>query len=201
MASRQGPDFRQLLVALARALDARGVGYMLIGGQAVLLHGQPRLTEDLDVTLALDPSGLSIVRLVCADVGLTPLPENVDDFVNETFVLPVRHVATTLRVDFIFSSTEYERSAIACAERVDLDGARIAFATAEDLIIHKLFAARPRDIEDVRGVLRRKGAGMDWAYLRHWASAFAEIPGRERMVATLAELRAEAGSNTPGRGT
>jgi hypothetical protein len=34
------------------------------------------------------------------------------------FVLPVRHEATRLRVDFIFSSTPYERQAIARAEQV-----------------------------------------------------------------------------------
>ncbi len=40
---------------------------MLIGGQAVLLHGRPRLTEDIDVTLGLPPDQLPRVREACAE--------------------------------------------------------------------------------------------------------------------------------------
>jgi len=38
-----------LLVNLAKALDEAGIPYMLIGGQAVLIYGEPRLTRDIDV--------------------------------------------------------------------------------------------------------------------------------------------------------
>jgi len=31
---------------------------MLVGGQAVLLHGRPRLTEDTDITLGVGPDEL-----------------------------------------------------------------------------------------------------------------------------------------------
>src|SRR2546425_1271864 len=48
MASHQAADFSQLIAALARELTLRHVGFMLIGGQAVLLHGAPRLTKDID---------------------------------------------------------------------------------------------------------------------------------------------------------
>lgn len=43
--------FQALLQQIARGLDSRGIPYMLIGGQAVLLYGEPRLTRDVDVTL------------------------------------------------------------------------------------------------------------------------------------------------------
>ena len=29
---------------------------MVIGGQAVLVHGQPRLTQDIDITLGVEPA-------------------------------------------------------------------------------------------------------------------------------------------------
>jgi hypothetical protein len=38
--------FQALLVRLARALDSAGIPYMVIGGQAVLLYGEPRLTRN-----------------------------------------------------------------------------------------------------------------------------------------------------------
>lgn len=162
---------------------------MLIGGQAVLLHGRPRLTEDIDVTLGTGPDGWRMVREICGELGLEPLPEDVEAFVRETFVLPARHNGSGIRVDFIFSTTPYERQAIDRAVEVELEGVPVPFAAAEDLILHKLFAARPRDLEDAAGVVRRKGSALDWKYLERWAREFSTVPGREGMPAALERLR------------
>lgn len=51
------------------------------------------------------------------------------------------------------------------------------FASPEDLVIHKLFARRPRDLEDVRGVIL-KNPGLDRDYVRGWLGEFdASLPG------------------------
>ena len=51
--------FQQLLETIALSLEKRGIPYMVIGGQAVLLYGEPRLTRDIDVTSRI----LSSIRL------------------------------------------------------------------------------------------------------------------------------------------
>jgi hypothetical protein len=142
----------------------------------VLLHGQPRLTEDIDVTLGVGPDALARVREVCASLGLIVLPQDPEAFVLDTFVLPVRHAPTGIRVDLVFSTTPYEQQAIARATRVMLAGVEVPFATAEDLIVHKLFAGR-------------KGASLDWTYVVRWAGEFAGIPGREDLPGRVARLR------------
>jgi hypothetical protein len=191
MGSPPPPDFSEFISRLARELTGRRVPFMLIGGQAVLLHGRPRLTDDIGITLGLGPSELSTVRAVCAPCGLVPLPEDVDAFVRETFVLPCHHPPSGLRVDFIFSTTPYEAQAIGRAVIVKLAGTSVPFASAEDLILHKLFAGRPRDWEDAVGVVRRKGTTLDWEYLHRWAAEFALVPGQEDLPDRLARLRAE----------
>lgn len=188
MASRP-PDFEGLLARLTTVLDGRGVPFTLIGGQAVLLHGDPRLTQDIDVTLGLPPGRWRDIVDACADVGLEPLPDDVRGFVETTFVLPALDEATGIRVDLIFSSTPYETHAIQRAIRVEIGGQRVPFVTAEDLIIHKLFAGRPRDLDDAASVVRRKGPELDWDYMRVWAEAFAQVEGREALPSQLEELR------------
>ena len=189
MGSHQPPDFLQFIADLGRGIAERGFPYMLIGGQAVLLHGRPRLTEDIDVTLGLAPADHAGVLELCDDLGLTPLPEDVATFVKETFVLPARHGDTGVRVDFIFSTTPYEQHAIERSQQVEVGGVAISFATAEDLIIHKLFAGRPRDLEDAAGVVLRKGGDLDWPYLEHWVEQFSSVPGREELASQLADLK------------
>jgi len=191
MGSPPAPDFPRFIGRLARELAARRLSFMLIGGQAVLLHGRPRLTEDVDITLGVDPSGLPLVREVCGALELQPLPADPERFVRETFVLPARHGETGMRVDFVFSTTPYERQAIGRAVTVVLDEVPVPFAAAEDLLIHKLFAGRPRDWDDALSVVRRKGRELDWNYVERWARKFAAVPGREEMPQQVARLRAE----------
>jgi hypothetical protein len=170
-------------------LDARRLPFMLIGGQAVLLHGRPRLTEDIDVTLGVSPEELGAVREVCAVLDLEPLPKDIEQFVRETFVLPARTRDSALRVDFVFSTTPYERQAIARAQRIPVGSVQVPFATAEDLIIHKLFAGRALDLEDAASVVTRKGDGLDWGYIERWAREFARVPGWEDMPERVRQLR------------
>jgi predicted nucleotidyltransferase len=189
MTSRPAPDFGALLARITRALEARGVPFMLIGGQAVLLHGEPRLTQDVDITLGVGPRHLGEVLDVCVELGLDPLPEDVEGFVSRTFVLPASDSASGIRVDLIFSTTPYEAEAIARAVRVSVAGAQVPFSTAEDLIVHKLFAGRPRDLEDVAGVIRRKGPDLDWGNLAEWVERFSDIEGRGDLPSVLEDLR------------
>jgi hypothetical protein len=184
------PDFAGLLARLTRTLERRQLPFMIIGGQAVLLHGEPRLTQDIDVTLGVGPARLDDVLAACEALGLEPLPEEVPAFVRSTFVLPTLDQASGIRVDLVFSTTPYEAQAIERAVRVEVAGARVPFATAEDLIIHKLFAGRPRDLEDAVGVVRRKGPELDWAYTEAWVEQFASVPGREGLTEQIRHLRA-----------
>ena len=41
--------FDQIIARVGAALDRAGLPDMIIGGQAVLLHGEPRLTRDIDI--------------------------------------------------------------------------------------------------------------------------------------------------------
>jgi hypothetical protein len=164
--------FAEHLAKLAQALDFAQLPYMLIGGQAVLVHGEPRLTRDLDVTLAVDIDRLPDLLRVLTGLGWPPLPGNPSEFVDQTLVLPCEDPATGIRMDFIFGLTPYEQAAVGRAGVHDMLGVPVRFATAEDLIIHKVLAGRPRDLEDVEGVLA-KNRNLDFALIRQVLADFA----------------------------
>ena len=144
--------FAELLAALANELKRANLRYMVIGGQAVLLHGEPRLTKDIDITVAAGIDRLESVLRVADASNLDPLVDP-EDFTTRTMVLPCLHRESGIRVDFIFSFSTYERDAIDRAVEVDIGGSAVRFATAEDLIVHKVLAGRARDLEDVRSIL------------------------------------------------
>ena len=170
---------KEIIVKLARLLDKSKIPYMLIGGQAVLLHGMVRLTEDIDITLGVDVDKLEFVKKILKDGGLI-IPGNVDDvFVKKTNVLIGVDKTTGIRIDFIFSFTAYEQSAIKRAKKIKMDNFNIHFATCEDTIIHKMFASRPRDLEDVKVLLEINRKKLDLKYVRKCLKEFSDAAGHD----------------------
>ena len=53
--------FQLLLKKIAFELSSNSIPYMVIGGQAVLLYGEPRLTKDIDITLGIGIDGLDTI--------------------------------------------------------------------------------------------------------------------------------------------
>jgi predicted nucleotidyltransferase len=182
--------FEALLTRVAQQLEGAGLPYMVIGDQAVLLYGEPRLTKDIDVTLGATLDRLPEVLELVEAMGLEPLVDP-EQFTRETMVLPCRDPGTEVRVDLIFSYSPYERQALERARPIELAGDQVRFASLEDVIIHKVIAGRPRDMEDVKGMLI-KNPGADIDYVRSWLQDFADSLNerfQERFEQVLDESR------------
>ncbi|MBC7260139.1 MAG: nucleotidyl transferase AbiEii/AbiGii toxin family protein [Chloroflexi bacterium] len=164
--------FTALLEKIALALDEAGIAYMVIGGQAVLLYGEPRLTKDIDITLGAGLDRLADVLSLAEKAGLKPLIDP-ETFTRQTMVLPCEDLATGIRVDFVFSFSPYEQQALERVRTVPMGKADVRFASLEDVIIHKIIAGRPRDLEDVR-VMLLKNPSVDLAYTRMWLREFSD---------------------------
>ncbi|GAB4412006.1 MAG: hypothetical protein OHK0032_08030 [Thermodesulfovibrionales bacterium] len=163
--------FEELLARLGELLQRYKIPYMIIGGQAVLLYGEPRLTRDIDITLGVNTERLEYILKLIREIPLKPLPADIYDFVKTTMVLPCLHEDTGIRVDLIFSFSAYESNAISRARRIPISGREVSFASPEDVIIHKIFAGRPRDLEDVKTILL-KNPGLDIKYIEGWLMEF-----------------------------
>ncbi len=152
------------LKKLSTALAKANIPYMVIGGQAVLIYGEPRFTKDIDLTLGVGVEGLETILGVTKKLGLKVLVDDPDAFVRKTMVLPASDERSKIRVDFVFSFSPFERQAIKRAKRIKIGHVFVKFATLEDVVIHKIFAGRPRDLEDVRTILL-KNPKYDKAYM------------------------------------
>ncbi len=183
--------FSQLLERIALGLEQRQIPYMVIGGQAVLIYGEPRLTRDIDVTLGVGPERLADLLAFAEASGWRVLIEGSTEFVQRTMVLPLADPGSGIRIDFIFSYSPYEQQALERVRRVQVGKAAVRFAAAEDLIVHKIVAGRPRDLEDVRSVLL-KNPGIDHGYIRHWLAEFDRSLGLSSLQ-TFEDLAQSAG--------
>lgn len=172
----------KLIKRIAGALDKKEIPYMIIGGQAVLLYGTPRLTRDIDITLGVDADKFDVIASLCRKLKLDMLPANPREFARDTKVLPAQDKKLKIRLDFIFSFTPYERQALNRVKKVMLDGYAVKFASCEDVIIHKMFAGRAIDEEDVKNILVKNKNGVDFGYIKKWLLQFSQVPGQEKIL-------------------
>jgi hypothetical protein len=144
---------------------------MVIGGQAVLLYGEPRLTKDIDITLGIGVDKLEKIISLIRFLRLKILVDTFEDFVKKTMVLPVMDEKSGIRIDFVFSFSPYERQAIEKAKNVKIGATTVKFASLEDVVIHKVIAGRARDIEDIKSILL-KNPVYDYQYIVRWLKEF-----------------------------
>jgi predicted nucleotidyltransferase len=143
-------------------LDSRGLPAALIGGLAVSLRGQPRMTVDVDLVVLADvDAALQLVRSL-AETPFEPLFAGVEEVVTTAFILPLRHRSTGIRVDLAIGMSGFEREAIRRATRLVVGAGSVPVVTVEDLLIMKALAGRPQDEGDIRGLVELNRDTLDW---------------------------------------
>jgi len=160
----------------------------IIGGVAVIAHGVPRSTVDIDATVLA--AGVTPEQLIGAAARwqIVPRIDDAPGFARAHQVLLLRHAPSSTPIDVSLAWLPFEESAIRSGTSADVHGVGIRIARAEDLVIYKLIAARPRDLDDAEALLITHGATMDIARLRRVIGEFAEAldePGRTDLLVSL----------------
>jgi hypothetical protein len=142
-------------------LASGGERYCLIGALALQRWGEPRVTRDVDVTL-LCPFGS---EAAAAERLLGAFKPRIDDA--RTLALRRRVVllwsAGGIGIDVAFGGLPFEERCVGRASDWELArGVVLHTCSAEDLLILKTFAGRPRDWADIESVLVRQRKELDW---------------------------------------
>lgn len=170
---------RTTLADAASFLQAEGISYALIGGLAISIRGQPRMTADVDVLIAADIKRALALAAALPQSSFRPLFEDVEEVITRAFLLPLRHRSTNVKVDIAIGLSGFERQAVGRAEPLELAGCTVPVASAEDLLIMKILAGRPQDEQDIRGLLIAQGDQLDWEYCLHLAADLGEAVGQD----------------------
>jgi hypothetical protein len=144
-------------------LESRGIPCALIGGLAVSLRGQPRMTVDVDLVILADVErALRLVRELDS-TPFEPLFAGVEEVVSRSYILPIRHRSTGIRVDLAIGMSGFERDAVGRATSVAIGDLRVPVVSVEDLLVMKALAGRPQDDIDIRGLVAAQRDTIDWS--------------------------------------
>lgn len=149
--------------------------FCFIGGLAVQRWGEPRVTRDVDLTLLTGFGGESVF-----------VDRLLKDFARRARVVLLR-TGAGIPVDIALGALPFEERSVARATGWEVPGtAPLRTCTAEDLVVHKVFAGRDRDWADVRGVIARQGDRLDVDLIETELQPLLEAKGT---VAELDRLR------------
>jgi hypothetical protein len=129
--------------------------FCFIGGVAVQRWGEPRFTQDVDLTLITGfGDEASYVDALLA--ALSPRQQEARQFALEHRVLLLR-TGSGVDIDIALGALPFEERSVARASPWTwAPGQTLTTCSAEDLVVHKVFAGRDRDWGDVEGVLVRQ---------------------------------------------
>lgn len=147
-------DYKELL----EVLNACGVRYLIVGGHAVMMYTEPRLTKDLDLWVAADPENAERVYHALAQFGAPIDRLSPTDFTDEAFWFQIG--VAPVRVDILLSLPGVEFEA-AWNRRSDAEFLGVAshFISLVDLIQAKEAAGRSQDRRDLRRLRKRPSPG------------------------------------------
>jgi hypothetical protein len=90
-------DFKEFI----QLLNAKKVEYLLVGGYAVILHGYPRFTGDIDFWINPAPKNAKRIIEVLDQFGFSSLNLDIDDFTHPDQIIQLGH--EPYRIDLITS--------------------------------------------------------------------------------------------------
>jgi hypothetical protein len=166
---------RSFLEPFILRLERLGIRYVVTGSTAGILYGEPRLTNDVDIVVALS------MRDVHAFVDAFPLEEFYCP-PEDVLAIEVRrgqrghcnliHHDTGFKADIYIAFDELHRWALAHRRMLAIDGMTMAVAPIEYVILRKLEYFREgkseKHIRDIRGMLEVSDAQIDRSFLEQW---------------------------------
>ena len=168
-------------------LEAEGVPFVVVGGIAASLQGEPRYTDDVDFMVTLPTSRVqSLVEKARAE-GFDIEPELAETqwHFGGCVRLWIGEPGSQTAMDLMACKTDFMKEAAWRAVPVRCMGRLVPVASAEDMVLFKIVAWRIQDAADAQKLVARHRDRLDVAYLRKWASWFAgrnptlkEVPAR-----------------------
>jgi len=142
MAKKQLPDdFKDFI----QYLNSNEVRYLLIGGWAVGLYGNPRATKDIDFLVSIDNENLGKLQKALFDFGSPAI--DIEHFKEAGNVIRIGR--SPIQIDIINKADGididdcYSRKTMINAEEI-----KISVISREDLIRNKRASGRSMDIAD-----------------------------------------------------
>lgn len=147
---------------ILEGLYKSNVRYLITGGLAVNLYGVPRVTQDVDIVIAMDRENVLKITSLLKKLGYVPrLPVNPDDLANSDKVKDWIENKNLKAFCFYHKNENYKVIDIVLVHPLDFEKSfktrvvkrvkdiDIYLATIDDVVKMKEFSGRSQDLSDI----------------------------------------------------
>jgi hypothetical protein len=152
-------------------LETERIPFVIIGGLAAALQGEPRNTEDVDFMVTLPATKVHRLALKARELGFDIEPELAETqwLGSGVIRLWLGPTGEQTAVDLMNCNSDFLRQAAWRAQPARCLGHRVLIATPEDMLLFKCCAWRPKEIPDAVAISDRHQGRLDRLYLKQWA--------------------------------
>ena len=155
----------KLLKSLKQIIDwlsEQNIPYMVFGGIANAIYGNPRQTYDIDIKIHIENNSLNNFIKKIQSIGKI-VPSAPHQFIKDTNVLPIE--INGVRIDIVLANLPFEKEAIKRSQRLSYKNSEMNVCTLEDFIIQKAVSERDKDWNDIEKVIKLNKDNINWDYL------------------------------------
>ena len=133
----------------------------IVGGLGIVLRVRPRLTRDIDLVVEV-PGDRTVLLDHLRRAGYGYEEADIDEWLAGGLV---RAQARYALLDLIIADDAFLQEVVQRAEPLIVEGHELPVATVEDLLLMKLEAGRPQDLDDALAIKDALAKQLDEAYL------------------------------------
>ncbi len=159
--------YRKAVAFLNKKFD-----YLVIGGIAAGVMGEPRVTGDIDFCIFIKKKGIKDFLEKAKKEGFKFDQREVIKKVEETGTFKIW--CEDFHIDFIIASTKFEEKAFKRRQKITFQKIEAFFPSVEDLILSKIIPGRLQDIIDAEKIVIRNFDQLDIKYLQNWAQKLSD---------------------------
>lgn len=179
---------------IQRFMHERDWRFCIIGGLALARWGEPRATQDVDITL--------LTGFGDEESYIRPLLANFASRCSEPETFAIQNRVLLLRssngtgIDIALGGFPFEEQTVARATPFEVrPGVSLMTCSAEDLVVLKAFAGRAQDWLDIENVVVRQSGCLDWTYIDEQLVPLAELKAEPEILDQLKALREKIDSD------
>ncbi|MBI5188176.1 MAG: hypothetical protein HZA07_03760 [Nitrospirae bacterium] len=153
------------------------IEYMLVGGLATGIWGEPRATVDIDFLVSLKTDDFDFLKQRLKESErFIFIHDKPMIFWKISFLRATLKSNMDISVDFLFSDDDFKKESLKRREVVQVADFSVNISTPEDLIILKLLSGREQDRLDAEKILEMQKGYIDMEYMQRWSEKLGIVP-------------------------